>query len=84
MRLNNLCSPWNQQQQINFSFLIDNNTAKLIDFTIQAGTDPKFSSGGQKDIELNLNSLSDLNPLTNWVLDKKNNALTYTFQRSDL
>ena len=35
------------------------------------GVDPGFSSGGQKNIESGLNSLSDLNPLTNWVLDKK-------------
>ena len=38
-----------------------------------------FRQGGQKNIE------SDLNPLTNWVLDKKkNNILTYIFQFPDL
>ena len=37
----------------------------------EPGAEPGFLSGGQKNIESGLNSLSDLNPLTNWVLDKK-------------
>ena len=35
------------------------------------GRTQDFRQGGQKNIESGLNSLLDLNPLTNWVLDKK-------------
>ena len=42
-----------------------------------------FRQERQKNIESGLNSLSDLNSLTNCILDKKNNTLTY-IQFSDL
>jgi hypothetical protein len=42
----------------------------LDDLTIRGGA-RIFVRRGQKNIESGLNSLSDLNPLTNWVLDKK-------------
>ena len=41
----------------------------LIDIIYRGGS--RIFVRGQKNIESDLNSLSDLNPLTNWVLDKK-------------